>query len=526
MCEHGLGSPLTRERCGSGSGSSLGPVAALLGAAREGAHPADATRALGEGWTVDAGVAMIEQTGGGGVPGHGDLWKGDRHSVSHWLVSRVWICYARHVKGWKDVQLHGDTMGRTFFGTLGTIGTVTSGTVTGSFLGGVVQDGEMSIDDAVGADVAGRVQFGRISATEDAASARGSAVGTANGYSRILATGIGSRSRGSTFLTDDYSLAEILSENAASLAFGEATALGAPSYSRVWASQTSTAFGNVATDEDQAGSTIRSHITSLAFGTLANNAIVFAQSSSLAFGIGGDGKNAYYPTTILSNSGSLAFGQVVLDPLEASYVSPVISALNQSMAFGSVDIGYINANSAGLAFGTAVGYYSGIFANGGLAFGLASKYPGGGGAAHIRSAVGSMAFGHIDGDGYINSQGFASIAAGSIIGTGYYYVRTSPTSHGSLAMGDARDGSIYVDGNGCIAFGAPFGAGFIVATGVNTHQWGQGQNYVSNSSQFGEGIRIHHAIGVPLTVGNGSIYQNGGNVYIYSGGVARNMSTV
>lgn len=279
----------------------------------------------------------------------------------------------------------------------------------------------------------------------------------------INSGGLGSAAFG--FCTDSSSA--INSNSNGALSFGVATSGGT-----ITNSGPSLAFGQVSNfaqmnqngvgslvhgEVDASGSSITVNGSSLhIFGRVANQAVMFGQSSSLIFGYA-EGVDTGVVSTISSNNiGSLIFGV--------------------TQTGGSI----INNSDSCLVFGYSIGSDGG---------GIASKISGNG--------VGSLAFGAVDKGATIETQASGSMAFGECLngrrilatGTGSFAGGHADSASfgieaqnlGSFAFGYSTGGDVAAIGRGSVAMGED-----IVAGADNTHAFGKSFTN-SNSNTFAVG---------------------------------------
>lgn len=328
--------------------------------------------------------------------------------------------------------------------------------------------------------------------------------------------------------------------NGASLALGSSYAYGAGA-SAISSSDSSIALGTISSQGD---SSISSSKGSTSHGSIA----VYEATSSvdISSNLGSRSFGRIYNTLgytqysfITSSQGSLAFGF-------SSNSTLLVYATLGSAAFGSAtaagDTVTINADSSGsLAFGagdSGSGTIRSTGGFGGLAFGKATD----GGVIQSYNGDGSMAFGYSDGNSLISSSGTGSLAFGAAQ-TGSYI---EATAEGSLAFGSANSGGVISATNtsfaggrasgytitatalGSFAFGNA-GVANIEATAINSVQFFEGTNSLTNSVQIGGNLTKIRLIGNTAVVGsptNGDIWCDGTDVFVRTGGVTKNMSSI
>lgn len=178
------------------------------------------------------------------------------------------------------------------------------------------------------------------------------------------------------------------------------------------------------------------------------------------------------------------------------------------------------------------------------------------GGAFTQSAVGSVAHGYAKTDGSIVASekgttafGYAykpgsTIEAGAQGGVAHGYAgfggTIEATGLGSFAHGSAYGGAIVASGSGSFAAGAAAGGGLtvtasaygsfafgyamggtdVVASAINSVQFGPGTNSIADSLRVGTGIRLFGIGGAtPGVLANGDIWLDGdGHVKVRSNG--------
>lgn len=127
--------------------------------------------------------------------------------------------------------------------------------------------------------------------------------------------------------------------------------------------------------------------------------------------------------------------------------------------------------------------------------------------------------------------------------TGNRYI--TATEEGAFALGRAQDGSIYSSGYGSLAHGAAesgyditasgdgsfacgsTSTGDIEATVENAVQFGPGTNADVDSVKIGTaGIHFKGTTGTFAGYANGQFWMNGGNIYCYTGGVVKSLTSI
>lgn len=219
---------------------------------------------------------------------------------------------------------------------------------------------------------------------------------------------------------------------------------------------------------------------------------VTCTSGSIAFGVFIGASEYAYITA--EGMASLAHGATLND----DYTSLIRAAGSGSAAHGNCQAYGANAKieaygHGSRAFGYCVNGTIESTGNGAWAFGAAYE------GTITAGGDGSFAHGLVQLDGVIQA-----------------------TNHGAWAFGYAKNGTIRASGRGSIAMGYAYGQD-IIASATGAMQFGAGTNTLASSAKFGSGVRfVFEAIG---TV-NGDIWSDGTNVYIFSGGAARNCSNM
>lgn len=166
-----------------------------------------------------------------------------------------------------------------------------------------------------------------------------------------------------------------------------------------------------------------------------------------------------------------------------------------------------------------------------------------GAGSEVRSTTnGSMAHGYAINDGEVEASGWGSFAGGFASGA---LSEVKATAAGSLAHGSALNGNdVHANSDGSMAIGyarnyrvqanavGAFACGLadteiLQVTGQNSQQFGEGSNSQANSLQVGNGgMRISGKAVAPTVLQNGDIWVAAGNVYIRTGGVTKNVTSL
>lgn len=97
----------------------------------------------------------------------------------------------------------------------------------------------------------------------------------------------------------------------------------------------------------------------------------------------------------------------------------------------------------------------------------------------------------------------------------------------ALARGFAQSGAqIYASGHGSTAWGWAAAGQTIGVAANNSDQWGVGVNDLPNSTSFGTGWRFKKTPGPPTSPTYRDAWAENGHLYVFSGGVARNLSNI
>jgi hypothetical protein len=196
---------------------------------------------------------------------------------------------------------------------------------------------------------------------------------------------------------------------------------------------------------------------------------------------------------------------------------------SSSGTFATGYVGYVGkieaANSGDHAHGNAQGSGGSIYCTGGGSFAFGDVY---GGLIEARGNGGNLAGGSCRSGGRIAAMVEGCFAWGRI--NGPYTIESN--AKGAWAMGYADNANIYSSGEGAFAFGSAVGAN-ISASAVNATQFGPGSNTLADSLQVGlAGIRFKGTVGAPGAPQNGDIWIVGTDVFIRTGGVSKNISSL
>jgi hypothetical protein len=163
--------------------------------------------------------------------------------------------------------------------------------------------------------------------------------------------------------------------------------------------------------------------------------------------------------------------------------------------------------------------------SGAVAMGRAAA---GGGDATIQAySMGAMASGAA-----VGYNATALISAGNAFGArAHGFVNSSTISaakSGAVAFGSAIYGyRIFANSYGGMAIGYAYTAD-VEATGYsNCFQFGEGTNALQDSFQIGNaGLRLKGTTGAPAAPQNGDVWEAGGDIFVRTGGVSKNMSNI
>jgi hypothetical protein len=262
----------------------------------------------------------------------------------------------------------------------------------------------------------------------------------------------------------------------------------------------------------------------------AEAAYLVAEQSAIAHGQSGGTKYSRIAATgIGALAQGLALGGSILAGENGSIASGRTNGYNsviQSYAHGAI--------ASGFAYGDSSKIYTATLADGALAMGYAATYcyilAGNDGAHAFGSATsssqiyafqkGSLAFGSAVGFDIL-SYGAGAIAHGLAV-KGYIQA----TGAGSWAGGRTAGYNIEALAAGSFAFGYADTAD-IQATLANSFQMGPGTNNRTMSLQVGDASYGILLIGDGIaSTRDGAIWLNAGNIYMRSGGVTKNVTTL
>lgn len=351
----------------------------------------------------------------------------------------------------------------------------------------------------------------RLAATALASFASGYVQG--DGYdAAILASGVGSDAHGyvESYPGVGYGTATMQATGIGS------SARGAVQYSGLMSSTSrgSQAHGFVtggAFVSDTPGTMLATEIGAFACGAAEGGTIESDGPGSFA---GGHARHAAASTP--------AFRPQIRATGDASFAFGLASRQNALLQAG---------NGASFVFGAAIGYddtgIAEIVTSGGQvgnwAGGLVAAYAGMVGRI-TSSENGTFAFGcayATIGNAYISATNEGSIAFGfaengAILASG----------QASFAVGDASSANITASGRGSFAQGYAGAAGNIIASAANAVQFGPGTNAEPDSVRVGAAGLHFNGVTGPFAGGyaNGQFWIVGGNVYVRSGGISKNLT--
>lgn len=251
-----------------------------------------------------------------------------------------------------------------------------------------------------------------------------------------------------------------------------------------------------------------------AYGATANAQILASGIAAFAHGFSNSGFSASASLIRAANRGGFAQG--------FAYNASIDSGSNGSFAQGYVYEGTILSSQSGaLAQGYAYNASDIQATNeGALARGHALD-----GSTIRATGLGAHAMGYANDAAIIEAtgKGCTAMGAGNLAGS---YLRAA--NAGAFAHGYAVAGyTLEANGVGNFALGATQSQDVRATGGSNCGQLGEGTNTLADSTQFGAaGLRMKHSVGAPGIPQNGDMWIAGGNVYVQSGGVARNITNV
>lgn len=240
-----------------------------------------------------------------------------------------------------------------------------------------------------------------------------------------------------------------------------------------------------------------------------------------------------------------AFGQLPagVPGVPPSYVSPNGFAQGFIGATGS----YIETGSAKGGFAQGYANYGGTIAVSnpgtfaqGQAFGSGAVIQSIGGGSFAQGAANDGAIIHATSSGSF-AQGAAYGAGSEILAGGSFGAGAgmfaqgraagggviSATAYGAFAQGRANSPSLLITASayGSFAQGEADTAS-IIASASNAVQFGPGENDLANSLQVGVGIRLSGLASAPGSPKNGDFWTDGTDVFVQTGGAAKNLSDV
>lgn len=252
------------------------------------------------------------------------------------------------------------------------------------------------------------------------------------------------------------------------------------------------------------------------------------------------------PSIVGTGSFSPGFGGVDNNGFGFGYIGETAGSAYMVSKYTSVTGGYVKntgggtlymqAYKAGLVGGwatkTGAAGYSGMRAqsNGNFVWGTVRSQ----GSYDIllnATQVGAWAGGYAHGTAAGTSRASKVTASGqAAFAFGKAYSSTTgaevvASGKGSRAFGYAKNRTITASGVGAGAYGYATGAN-ISATANNAFQFGEGGNAQANSLSVGGGIRLSGGLVVPTTPRNGDIWTDGTDVFIRTGGVSKNITSL
>jgi hypothetical protein len=361
----------------------------------------------------------------------------------------------------------------------------------------------------------GAVQYdGEISSTNWGSMARGAAAGGAfvqDSPGRILASGYGSfasgAAAGSTIEADGggaHAMGRARRTLAGGGPIGQIRALGSGCF----------AGGNALSGLIEAGTVLGFNEGAFAFGHVNQHVLGGTQPAIRASQLGCVAMGfCLGPNALIQayNIGSFAFGAAECSVVGGS--ARIESAADnvgnlvggQALASGAFNAVVLTSNEGSFAWGQAVAATAdaslSATGDGAWAGGEAQD------ATILASGGGSMAHGTVSGGRSITASAAGSFAHGrasSAIGG----TNILASGLGSMAIGDADTGSIE-------------------ATAANSVQFGPGTNALADSVKIGGGgIQFFGIAAAPGAPGNGMFWVAGGNVYVRTGGISKNMTNI
>ena len=215
-----------------------------------------------------------------------------------------------------------------------------------------------------------------------------------------------------------------------------------------------------------------------------------------------------------SSPGSFAQGKVNQNSGINGGIGRIDASGPGGFAQGDAEFGTIKAGGAG-SFAQGYAYAGSIVAYGYAGF--AHGYCRGGDI--YSSQKGSVAFG-VGYNASIRSTQRGSFAMGYANGA-----NIQASGRGSFAGGYAYNFAISASGSGSFAFGYANAA--ITASAINAVQFGPGVNALADSLKIGvAGLRLKGTSGAPGAPADGDIWVANTNVYIRTGGVTQNITSL
>jgi hypothetical protein len=236
-------------------------------------------------------------------------------------------------------------------------------------------------------------------------------------------------------------------------------------------------------------------------GALAVSSVEAGDWGSHAFGMAGADTSG--TATLQSDGrGGLVFGYAFAT---GGFAGTLVGYGDGALAGGSAVANVANYNTPGIIYGYGTGSFSLGYAYGGRL----SAY-----------GVGSVATGYVYG-GNIEATVYGAFAHGMTYGTDIL-----ASGNCAVAIGFAVGANITASGAGSFAQGQADAAP-ITASAINSVQFGEGVNSVADSVQVGNaGIRFHGKTGAPGAPQNGDMWLVGADVFIHTGGVSKNISSL
>ena len=199
-------------------------------------------------------------------------------------------------------------------------------------------------------------------------------------------------------------------------------------------------------------------------------------------------------------------------------------AYMEATGAGSLVCGYVNyyGSLRALGFGARASGrvyrgYVGAPGDGSTAGGVALTY-----SQLYSIGKGSFVSGAAYGYGYMRAVGDGSFTVGYAT-----YGGMRANAPGSICLGFASGATAYATGVGSVIMGHFNTGGASLSSGAGSFQLNAGSNAFDNSLKVGNGVHLFGTTsGAPSALANGMIWVNGGNVYVRTNGVTKNMSNI